>query len=184
MNRKTFQTVIVTLIILLQSLFLAAIMLENYQKGNQWNLVFIIFLSLLLLIAYIKIPSLHQKMDYEHLKVIVWVPVGAVITYLLAVDMGLGSVVSAALVGTIFSIIPNVSKSIHAKKVPVAVYCGAFVGMSSVEVAQSLAFVLISGIVAGFFLMLSKNLFMGLGGKLGMLAFASVVITYLIFYLI
>lgn len=175
--------VVVAVIILLQSLFLAAIMMENYQQQNHINLFIVIFILVVLWVAYFKLPSLHQEMDYEDLRVIVWVPIGAVLTYILAVDFELGAVLAASAIGTVFSIVPNISKSRHAPKVPIAVYCGAFVGMSSVEVAHSLLFVTISGVIAGFFLMLAKNLFLGLGGKLGMLAFASVVITYLLFYM-
>lgn len=175
--------IFIALIVLLQSLFLAAIMIENYQQQNHFNLILVIFVLIVLYLAYVKLPSLHQEMDYEDLRVIVWVPIGAVLTYLLAVDLELGSVVAASAIGATFSIIPNVSRSRFAAKVPVAVYCGAFVGMSSADVAHSLLFVTISGIIAGFFLMLAKNLFLGLGGKLGMLAFASVVVTYLLFYI-
>lgn len=184
MYSKKLQTIVVAMIVLLQSLFLAAIMMENFQQGNHANLGIVIFILALLWLAYFKLPSMHQEMAYEDLRVIVWVPIGALLTYVLAVDFDFGGVVAASAVGTLFSIVPTVSKSVHAPKVPVAVYCGAFVGMSSTEVAHSLPFVVISGIIAGIFLMLAKNLFLGLGGKLGMLAFASVAITYLLFNLI
>lgn len=176
--------VIVAGIVLLQSLFLGAIMLENYQLQNHVNLSIVIFILATLWIAYFRLPSLHSEMDYDDIRVVLWVPAGAIITYVLAVDIGLGEVIAASLTGTAFSFVPDIFKSKHSNSIPVAVYCGAFVGMSSTEVAHSLLFVAVSGLIAGFLLMLAKNLFFGLGGKLGMLAFASVVITYIIFHLV
>jgi hypothetical protein len=51
--------------------------------------------------------------------------------------------------------------------------------MSSVAIIPSIL-VVAAGILAGLFFMLSKNLFVGMGGKLGSIAFVGVVIITLI----
>jgi hypothetical protein len=52
--------------------------------------------------------------------------------------------------------------------------------MSSVEIIPSIVLVTAAGVFAGLFFMLSKNLFVGIGGKLGTIAFGGVVIITLI----
>lgn len=80
------------------------------------------------------------------------------------------------------SFIPEINKdSSYLAKLPVAIYCGVFVGMSSSEIVPSIGFVTAAGLVAGVFLLLSKNLFLGVGGKLGTVAFGGVIIVSLIY---
>ncbi|WFO16126.1 hypothetical protein M601_021115 [Cellulophaga baltica 4] len=55
--------------------------------------------------------------------------------------------------------------------------------MSSSEITPSIYFVIAAGMVAGLFYMFSKNLFLGVGGKLGTIAFAGVVTVSLIYWL-
>lgn len=126
--------------------------------------------------------DLHEKdLELEKLSVVVWVPFGAMCCYLLNSKTGLGSVISAGIIGTLASFLPNVNKhSNYFKKIPPAIYCGVFVGMSSSAVSPSIAYVVTASIIAGLFLLLSKNLFTGFGGKLGTMAFMGVFIVYLI----
>ena len=73
-------------------------------------------------------------------------------------------------------------QSFYLKKLPPALYCGAFIGMSSSAVTPSIYFVIAAGMVAGLFYMFSKNLFLGVGGKLGTIAFVGVVTVSLIYW--
>ena len=66
---------------------------------------------------------------------------------------------------------------------PAAIYCGAFLSMSCLEKISHIGFVLAAGILAGIFLMLSKNLYLGFGGKLGTIAFEGVVIVSVLYSL-
>ncbi len=70
------------------------------------------------------------------------------------------------------------------KQLPAAIYCGAFIGMSSTGVASGFMFILTASFFTAILLFLSKNLFAGVGGKLGTLAFAGVVITSFLYFLI
>jgi len=63
-------------------------------------------------------------------------------------------------------------------------YAGAFVGMSSFFVLMLKRDYFISGILSGLIFVLTKDFFPGFGGKLGFIAFVSVVLTRLIYTLI
>lgn len=164
-----------------QLVFLAFMMLDVYESGSHFNLVLITVLAIILFLGILKIPSLNREVDFEDFGVLFWVPLGALSTFFIANTCGFGGVIAAGTVGTIVSFVPNVFKGASVKSIPVAVYCGAFVGMSSGEVTHGYLFVGIAGLIAGGLLLISKNLFSGVGGKLGLLAFCGVVLTYLLF---
>ena len=67
---------------------------------------------------------------------------------------------------------------------PPAIYCGVFVGMSSAVIVPSVGFILAAGILAGVIYILSKNIFLGMGGKLGTMAFGGVLLVSLINWLL
>ena len=71
----------------------------------------------------------------------------------------------------------------YLKQIPVSIYCGAFVGMSSVDTSPSILFVFAAGCVAGLLLMVTKNLYLGVGGKLGTIAFGGVILSSLMYWL-
>ncbi len=56
--------------------------------------------------------------------------------------------------------------------------------MSSEAIASSFGFIVAAGILAGVLLLYSKSLFLGVGGRLGIVAFASVVIVSLVLFLL
>ena len=91
------------------------------------------------------------------------VAAGAPLTRLLAVDLGLGVVVAAALVGLLADrLLPSYGA---------AVYCGAFVGMASPVVFGGLPAVTAAGLLAGAVFVAAEEVFDGFGGKLGTTAF-------------
>ncbi|MFT4205319.1 MAG: hypothetical protein QM610_15550 [Chitinophagaceae bacterium] len=183
MNRTIRYSVIMVLLVA-QSLFLGMIVKEKYQE-HTWVSALVIFLvAVFLWVAYMKAPLHHHEHDVEDSLVAVWVPVGAVGCYCVSTQLQLGNVIGAGLTGTLGSFLPNMKKdSAYLSKLPPAIYCGAFVGMSSTSIAPSLGFILAAGTLAGVLLLYSKSLFLGVGGKLGTLAFASVVIVSFILYL-
>ncbi len=169
-------------VLLIQVAFLTTIAKEQFETGNFTALLSMLLLALTLFFGYRYVDLHHEKYEYENIWVIVWVPVGAIICYLINVIGGLGSVLSAGITGTVASFIPEINKeSGYLKKLPAAIYCGVFVGMSSAEIVPSIGFVIAAGMLAGVFLMLSKNMFLGLGGKLGTVAFGGVVIVSLLY---
>ncbi len=97
---------------------------------------------------------------------------GAWSTYLLNVYIGLGAVLASCFIGII--------AALYFKKVQVPVYCGAFLGMSSMVLLPLQAFAVASILVAIVFL-LTKDVFNGYGGKLGTIAFSAALITAWLF---
>ena len=130
--------------------------------------------------------NLHDEKDiYEKISVAFWLPFGAVFCYFLSIYANLGSVLAAGITGTLASFLPLINKkSDYLQKLPATIYCGSFVGMSSIAIAPSISFVILAGILASILFILSKNLFVGIGGKLGTIAFGGVVMASLIFFLL
>ena len=165
----------VLLVLLMQIIFLALIIKSKFETNNFVSMLLIVLITLIIVVGHRYLDLHHDEYSYEKLTVVIWVPLGALICYLLNVYTDLGSVLSAGIVGTLASFIPVLNKeSLYLSKLPAAIYCGVFVGMSSIDVSPSITFVIIAGVIAGIVYLLSKNLFVGLGGKLGTIAFLSV----------
>ena len=91
------------------------------------------------------------------------VTAGAPLTRAFAVDLGLGVVVAAALVGLLADrLVPSYSA---------AVYCGAFVGMGSPALLPGPVAVTAAGFAGGVVFVAADSVFDGFGGKLGTAAF-------------
>jgi hypothetical protein len=117
--------------------------------------------------------------------VVSWIPIGAISSLYLNNYMDLGPVISAASIGIIGSFVPEFRKtSTYLAQLPAAIYCGAFIGMSSTSVAPSIIFVLTASFFTSVLILVSKSLYSGVGGKLGTLAFTGVAFTSFIYYLI
>jgi len=97
---------------------------------------------------------------------------GAVASFWLGVQLKLGTVVAASLTGLLGAFIWP--------KYAAAIYCGAFVGMSSAYVLNSLWAVLLAASLAALVFHLSSPVFQGYGGKLGTTAFLAVNLTALL----
>lgn len=180
---KTIRTAFIIFLLIIQVIFMFAIFRENSKSW--WAIASIFILSPLILITYLRGSLHHEEHEYEHIFVVLWIPIGALATFYLNHFLNLGPVISAATVGTIASFIPNLyQRSNYLKQLPAAIYCGAFIGMSSFGVAPGIAFILTASFFTAILLILSKNLFAGVGGKLGTLAFAGVVITSFLYFLI
>ncbi|PZP47065.1 MAG: hypothetical protein DI598_11410 [Pseudopedobacter saltans] len=183
--KKALRYTLILILLVIQSVFLGTMILESYQSHIWISILVIAIISVLLLIAYFKASLHHHEHDVEESLVVIWVPIGAIVCYFISSTLQLGSVIGAGITGTIASFLPTINKkSIYLSKLPVAIYCGAFVGMSSSAIAPSYGFIIAAGILAGVLLLYSKSLFLGVGGKLGTLAFASVTIITLLMYLL
>ena len=88
---------------------------------------------------------------------------GALVTYWLSVDAGLGPVIASAAVGLVAGVaLPRVDS---------AAYCGSFVGMVSPAVFPDVGLVVAAGAAAGALVVAARGAFDGCGGKLGTTAF-------------
>lgn len=170
------------LLFVIQVLFLLAIFKEHTH--SYLILIFIATLIIFVLYTYLKKPIHLSDHAYESITVALWVPLGAICSFYLHNNLGLNSVLGASITGTVASFIPNLKKhSNYLQKIPAAVYCGAFVGMCSNSVANGFLFILVASFFTAVFLIISKSILHGIGGKLGTLAFLGVAITYLLMFL-
>ncbi len=173
-NQAIIRTLTILLFVFLAALFLIAILLEN----STINLILISSILVNFLFGVYKTQAHRKNNLIENYSLIVWLILGALACYALNVTCGLGSVLAASIVGTVASFIPSVKRdSNYLKKLPAPIYCGAFVGMSSTIVAPSFLFVFFAASIAGLLFILSQHVFVGVGGKLGTIAFGGVVLS-------
>lgn len=99
---------------------------------------------------------------------------GALATYILAQHTPLGPVAASGIVGLCAAWL------LREDDLSVLAYTGVFVGMSSPEVLPSLLHVGAAGMLAGIIYQCVHGVFDGVGGRLGTMAAAAVLITVLI----
>ncbi|WP_017471319.1 hypothetical protein [Amphibacillus jilinensis] len=167
--------VIITLVTTL--LFIASLK-EIFLDGSH----FILLLSMTLLIFPLLLVKRREwltynphvfktrqkwaKDDYLHVCLVI---IGSTITYILSIDIDLGPILAAALVGMFSALfVPSYQN---------ALYCGAFVGMSCSTFLPNLFCILLAGLLTGIIYILSKALFNGFGGKLGAIAMIGTLMT-------
>lgn len=92
--------------------------------------------------------------------------IGAVLTFILSTKLELGVVVASALVGL-------VGAQVFKGRDQLVLYLGVFVGMGSV---LSFASLIVAGLLGGLFFELTGESWVGVGGRLGTLAAASVLV--------
>lgn len=97
---------------------------------------------------------------------------GGVMTYALAVFLGVNAVLASGLVGVLAALI--------FRPYAVAIFCGSFIGMSSPELL-GFADLLIAALIASGLFVLTKDVFNGVGGKLGTIALSGVFIACALF---
>lgn len=169
--------------VLLQFIFLFFIFFEKFD--TPLVLGFLLLLSALLSVAYYKAPRKEERFFIKDIYLIFYVVLGAISSYL--INLELGPVIAAAATGTAASYFPSLFPKLNSgilSEFPAAVYCGAFVGMTTPSVAGNLSFIIFSGFIAGSFLLMAKNIFNGFGGKLGTIAFGGVALSSALIYLL
>ena len=112
---------------------------------------------------------MEQKFEFEDLESIFMVIVGTIISFALNNEFGLQAVAASSIVGFLASIV--------IPKHQIALYCGSFAGMASIEVFSRYESVLLSGLITGITLVFTKHVFKGFGGKLGISAFVGTTIS-------
>ena len=169
------------ILVLLQLAFVTAIF---YDVLNEFSvLVFIGIISFLALFSVVKMAhESHEKPTKSYI-LILFVTFGALITFIINSELETGPVIAAAFIGTLASFTPFVfrkSKNKFFNEIPPAIYSGTFVGMTSVNIGASYVFIILSGFVAGILYVLATNTFVGVGGKLGTVAFGGVAVVFLL----
>jgi hypothetical protein len=155
-------------------LFLLLAGLENYQQLNK--LLFLVCIAILLILGIGQQQFYKVNFEADRLIVIPSVLIGTIITYSLQYYIGLNAILSAAIIGITASFLESKSKYILATPI----YCGAFVGMTNPNLQLPFIVIISIGFVAGCIYFLGKNFYGGIGGKLGTIAFTSVIASLLI----
>ena len=102
---------------------------------------------------------------------------GAVTTFLLHTTLAVHPVLSSAGLGLGASfLLPFFSQE---EILLPAFYCGTFIGMSSLQIFSSHIILLTATCFGAIIFFFSKKYFNGLGGKLGTIAFISVLVVFL-----
>ncbi|MCX8083306.1 MAG: hypothetical protein N3C60_00065 [Calditerrivibrio sp.] len=81
---------------------------------------------------------------------------------------------SAGLTGMIFSLISNSYKKVY--DLQFSAFCGVFAGMTSHIFLHSSKIIQILPFFVGVLFFISRNIFLGIGGKLGALAYVAIII--------
>lgn len=101
--------------------------------------------------------------ERSYYSVVTAVLTGAIITFFMSTELGLGPVVASSVVGLV--------GAMASKKYEVPIYCGSFVGMSSLLMYGDYQSLLFSAIISGILFLIAGSVFSGFGGKLGVIAF-------------
>lgn len=167
------------LFIAAQVYFIVAIIKEKTLKP--WFLIAFSLIVLGMALSYRKKHRLHIELKHEvHYDLFVWFLIGSFATYFLQSTVGLNTVFAAGLVGFTGSFTRNIKYQMKsAAHWPIAIYCGAFVGMT--QLPYGYVFIFLSTILTAVFYTFSHHYFHGIGGKLGTLAFMGVLYAYVIY---
>ncbi len=102
---------------------------------------------------------------------------GALLTYLLR-KFGISTVLSACMIGATGSLVSYYTKS---PQLALIVFIGTFIGMGNYKDYGGIYLIILAGIFAGIMYQITEHLFVNFGGRLGTIAFISVVISYLLY---
>ena len=153
---------------------LAIFYIDAFLFGAPWHIV-----CLLTLLGLISFLGLWQAVEHGALSPISWRDVfGSTLStvfVLMLIHMGVQSVILAAgLIGVLGGCLELLFPHGIFKDMSPAFYCGAFVGMTSEAVLIDPAFVVLAGALAGGFWSLFRHSWIGIGGKMGTMAFFAV----------
>lgn len=96
--------------------------------------------------------------------------IGATATWYINHEMGLGAIVANGLVGVVAS-------TFLTRELAGITYTASFVGMSSLHVIPSLQRGMIAGLIVGIILLLTADIYKGIGGKGGTTAALATIIS-------
>lgn len=149
--------------LLLVFMFLLSLLFGSYQTGILWITVFFIILSTSVVFSSIKRVSTQAfGVEWkEYPKAILAVVVGAILTFYLAKN-GMSAVLASSLVGIVGSLL--------IKRYEIEIFTGSFVGMCSV-LLFTYGGIVFASLIASIVYLMGKNIFVGIGGKLGSSAF-------------
>jgi len=125
-----------------------------------------------------KVQKINRELGFRYLirlgKKSLLFFIGCYFTYALNRYFDIPIVLASAVVGLLGTFLPL------DKKMQSVIYCGSFAGMCSSGILNSTYQILLLSLTGAFVFIALGRYFNGLGGKLGTVAFISVVLVYLI----
>lgn len=110
-----------------------------------------------------------------HLTLIIYSSSAALLTYLLNVRLKNSPVISSGIIGLVGGLLLPVIHPEHGQMLAIMVICASFAGMSSKEKVPHEIFIVIAGLFSALFFIYTASYLGGTGGKLGTIAFGSVI---------
>lgn len=144
---------------------------ENFYK-TEILIVFGCFFAISLADHFKNLPEKDEKarINKRRLHVLTCSFIGVTLTWFINHKMGYGPVIANGLVGVMAAIfLPNSLAGIT--------YTSSFIGMSSLSVISSIGAAALSSLIVGSILLLTVEIYSGIGGKGGTTAALSTIIT-------
>jgi len=158
---------------LLIGFFYLAAFFAHYKS---FEAVVLVFLGLSVFAGLLEAATVPAAVTVLLFDDVVHVTLGALAVQLAIRTAGMTVVQGAALVG-VLAWLSGRLKLLSPRVRPASLYCGAFVGMTSSHVLPGLGGLTLAGILAGILYSLANHFCVGIGGKLGTMAFAGTAIT-------
>ncbi|TVZ27695.1 hypothetical protein JM83_2755 [Gillisia sp. Hel_I_86] len=125
-----FKVASLSILALLQLLFLTALFYD--LPKNVYGVIFIAMISLLVLMGNLTSTKASNNTSYNGLWIVLYTIIAAISTYILAIELTMGTVIASALVGTIGSFLPLLNKKPkQLNEISKVLCCGSFGGMTA-----------------------------------------------------
>lgn len=146
-----------------------------FPKHHAWEVAAFIFVGLGLLAGLHHSTSVPAAVPL-FLDDVVHVVLGALSVQLAIRSGGMTAVQGAAMVGGLAWLSSRIGL-LDQRVLPASLYCGAFAGMTSPHVLPGTSWVFLAATIAGILYSLARHFWVGIGGKLGTIAFAGTALT-------
>jgi hypothetical protein len=152
-------------------------------KENNSNFFQTAILTMFIILLFAGFIFKYSDTDTNEIRVndvlfsILFCAFSCILTRILIIEANLPLDLSASIIGLLGIIIETIFLRLKFTFKPAAViYCGTFIGVTSILVLESYLVLLMAGILGGIFFIFLKNSYVGVGGRLGAIAFMSVFI--------
>lgn len=152
------------------------ILTKSLFSGYGGKLGTVAFMSSLITFSIFQEEYMVIESDFNIWLLLLTSILGAVLTYSIQHYIKTSAVLASASVSFLFAIMMIYLVKNH-MEYTVIFFCASFIGMSSKERLPNLLYVLVSGFILGLIYFIFTEYFHGLGGKLGLMAMMSVIIT-------
>lgn len=121
--------------------------------------------------------TLHPNLILIDYRLFLYFILAAVATYVFNKKSIYGAVPSSALVGLLFGLLIPFIHGGSSGSLTVGAFCGTFIGMSATNRLKSVWHIILAGIIGSLIFTYTQHYFIGLGGKLGAMAFVASIST-------